>query len=160
MFQVPRVSGHTIGRSLCGTAHGKFIHICLSDDDHACFFQAVNDIGIILRDKSLQNFRSAGGLFSLDTDVILYSNGNTGQRTCIGSVRNAFFHLFCPCIGFFFIGVQVRMYLSLFFLNLVKYGLYAVQDTNLMLFYLFRQLEGGHFFQIHGPVSYPIVFGT
>ena len=48
VFQIPRVSGHAIGRSLCSTSHGKLIHICFSDNYKSCFFQTVNDFCIVL----------------------------------------------------------------------------------------------------------------
>lgn len=137
-----RVSGDTVGGGFCGASHGKLVHICFSDDNQTLFFKAVDYLCLILGNEALQNLRRAGGWLSLYADVVLYRNGNAGKRACVDSLVNAFLHLFCTGIGFFFVGVQVGVDLSVLFLNLGKDLFYPVQDTDLMFFYFISQLQG------------------
>ena len=142
MFFVPRVSGDTVSRSFCGASHGKLIHICFSNNDHSRLLKTVDNLCLILGNKALQDLRRAGGWLSLYADVVLYRNGNAGKRACVDSLVNAFLHLFCTGIGFFFVGVQVGVDLPVLFLNLGKDLFYPVQDTDLMFFYFISQLQG------------------
>ena len=140
MLCIPWISGNTIGRSFRRTSHGKLIHICFSDNDHSCFFKPADHICLILGNKSFQNFWRTGSRFSLYTNVIFDSNGNTGERTGISSVLNALLYLFCSCIGFFFVSIKISVDLVLFCFDLIKNVFHTVQDAYLMLFYLFRKL--------------------
>ena len=136
MFCVPRVSCHSVSRSLCSTSHGKLIHICLTYNDHSCFFQTVNDLCIVLRNKILKDSGRTGCFLSFDTDIIFYCDRNTGKRTCISAVCNSFFHFFCTCICFFFVKIKVSMHRFFFTLNLVKDCFHAIHYMDLTLFYL------------------------
>ena len=170
MIRIPGIPGNPVSRSFRSASHGELVHICFSDYYHSRLFQTADRLRLIGRHKIFQHSGSAGGLFSFYADIILYRYRHPGQRSCVNSLRNAFFYLSGSRIGLFFINIKISVYPVFLFFNFRKHSFYTVQHADLTLLYLLCQFKGSHFFQIHFTVSlhflihsthiYPIVFGT
>ena len=121
-----RILCGTEGTGLCCASHGKFIHVGLSDNHHSCFFQTVRSLRLIRRDKIFQYSGGTGCFQPFCADIVLYGNGNTGQRSCQFSCLDLFLYFFGLPQGTFLIhgqkGVNFPVFLSDFRQSL-RYGI-------------------------------------
>ncbi len=83
IIDMPGIAGGKISRVLRGRPHGELIHVGLADDHGMGLGQFFHHCGIVLRDKIIQDFRSAGGAQPFGTQQVFQGHGDTGERTMI-----------------------------------------------------------------------------
>ncbi len=67
--------------ALSGRAHGEFIHVHLANNNGPCRLQALDNVGVIGRHISFQDFRGTCCLDTSGRHVIFNGNRHACQRS-------------------------------------------------------------------------------
>ena len=140
---IPRISCHTIIRSLGCTSHGELIHVCLSDDHRACLLQFLNGSCCIRRNEITQNLGRTACKHTIDTHVILDGNRNTSQRSGKLSTVNLCLNCFrlCQCACLIHGDETVVCLVECF--DSLQTRLRCLYDGHFFVFYFLAKFNGG-----------------
>ena len=142
MLRIPRVSRHTIGRGLCRTSHGKFIHIGLADDHCTGILKAFHSLCGKGRYKIIQDFGAAGCQHTFCTHIVLDGHRYTCQRS--GQLTLVYF--FLDFSGFFqctlFIYGHIGMHRIFHTVDLIQHSLCGLHRCQLFFLDLSAEFHG------------------
>jgi hypothetical protein len=159
MLRVPGVPGNSIGGGFRRGAHGKFIHICLSQNNGSCLFQIHHGFCAEGGNETGEDAGCTGGFHILRTDIILHGHRNSRQGACQFAGINGRLHLPGPFQGPFLIQADIAVIVLFLFLNLCENCLNSVLTGTFLFLYFIGQLQGRTFQQAHVSLSFRLSYG-
>ena len=132
-------------RSFRGGTHGKFVHVGLAQENRFILAQVGDDMGVIDRNKVIQDMGRAGGAQAFCADIIFDGPRNAGQRFNGLAGRDHGVHL--GRLGQCVFPVQRHVGADFFFhfINAVIYRFGQLYRAELFILQLFMQLMNGAF---------------
>ena len=104
-------------RAFIGGTHGKFVHICFTEEDGFISTQLFNYMSVINWNKVLQHFGSTGGTQAKSRNIIFNCAGNTCQRSNLFSCGNFSVYFSSLRQSVFFIQSNISIYFVFNFVN-------------------------------------------